>query len=236
MGRSTGSDWLARYSAGEYEAVWAEMLQLGEALVSAPAYEHARAVAEETMRRARANVELLIERLQAAGYEFQYPEAVHVRPTVAEIARLGTLEGRAGPASALAQNLLRGRRKRRSDPIVGSARPGRRSSVSRRASWKSSASSIRSSSNRSRWMGTKERIARTGSSSRRTSVTRRTTAEARTTTSPFRIQPPISRFRACPASTSSSCPTFARRLPTAAFGARSNAKARIVGKSSRSSS
>jgi hypothetical protein len=85
MGRSTGSDWLARYSGGEYEAVWAEMLQLGEALVSAPAYEHARAVAEETMRRARANVELLIERLQAAGYEFQYPEAVHVRPTVAEI-------------------------------------------------------------------------------------------------------------------------------------------------------
>jgi hypothetical protein len=51
MGRLTGSDWLDRYSAGEYEAVWAEMLQLGEALVSAPAYEHARAVFEETMRR-----------------------------------------------------------------------------------------------------------------------------------------------------------------------------------------
>jgi hypothetical protein len=97
MGRSNGSDWLDRYSAGEYEAVWAEMLQLGEALVSAPAYEHARAVAEETMRRARANVELLIERLRAAGYEFQYPEAVHVRPTDAEIARLDTLESELGP-------------------------------------------------------------------------------------------------------------------------------------------
>jgi hypothetical protein len=79
MGRSSGSDWLNRYSAGECEAVWAEMLQVGEALVSTPAYEHARAVAEETMRRARANVELLIERLQAAGYEVQYSETVHVK-------------------------------------------------------------------------------------------------------------------------------------------------------------
>jgi hypothetical protein len=31
MGRSIGSDWLNRYSAGEYEAAWAEMLQVGEA-------------------------------------------------------------------------------------------------------------------------------------------------------------------------------------------------------------
>jgi hypothetical protein len=123
MGRTTGSDWLDRYSVGEYDAVWAEMLQLGEALVSAPAYEHARAVAEETMRRARANVELLIERLRAAGYEFQYPEGHACSSDRRRNRSPRHARKRAGPASAFAQNLLRARRDRRSDPIVGSARP-----------------------------------------------------------------------------------------------------------------
>jgi hypothetical protein len=75
-----GSDWLERYRDGETESVWAEMLELGGEIRGGPTYEHARAVAEETMRRVRASVELLIERLRSAGYAFQYPKQVHVPP------------------------------------------------------------------------------------------------------------------------------------------------------------
>jgi hypothetical protein len=100
-------------------------------------------VAEETMRRARANVELLIERLRAAGYEFQYPEAMHVRPTDAEIARLDTLESELGPLPLSLRIFYE---------LVGTvdltqswdqSSSGRRNGVRRRASWKYSVSSIR---------------------------------------------------------------------------------------------
>jgi hypothetical protein len=90
-----GSDWLERYREGETEAVWAEMLELGGEIRSAPTYEHARAVAEETMRRVRASVELLIVRLRAAGYEFQYPDEVHVPPAAS--AHLDRFEAKLGP-------------------------------------------------------------------------------------------------------------------------------------------
>ena len=64
--------YLERYLAGEYEPVWAELQRLGAAVREEPLYGDALAVARETMRRARANIELLIPRLRAAGYDFGY--------------------------------------------------------------------------------------------------------------------------------------------------------------------
>jgi hypothetical protein len=61
---------LRRYLAGEHEAVWAEMVALGGRVHEAPFAEDAWAVARETMRRARHNVELLVRRLDELGYGF----------------------------------------------------------------------------------------------------------------------------------------------------------------------
>jgi hypothetical protein len=61
---------LRRYLAGEHEAVWAEMMALGPRVREASSIDDAWAVARETMRRARHNVELLIRRLDQIGYQF----------------------------------------------------------------------------------------------------------------------------------------------------------------------
>lgn len=61
---------LRRYLAGEHEAVWAEMMALGPRVREASSVDDAWAVARETMRRARHNVELLIRRLDQIGYQF----------------------------------------------------------------------------------------------------------------------------------------------------------------------
>ena len=61
---------LRRYLAGEHAAVWAEMMALGPRVREASHIDDARAVARETMRRARHNVELIIQRLDQIGYQF----------------------------------------------------------------------------------------------------------------------------------------------------------------------
>lgn len=64
--------YLQRYVAGEHEQVWAELVALGAAAHDEPVHSDALAVARETMRRARANIETLIPRLQRLGYKFGY--------------------------------------------------------------------------------------------------------------------------------------------------------------------
>jgi hypothetical protein len=64
--------YLERYMAGEYEPVWAELHALGSAIREEPLYRDALAVARETMRRVRHNIETLIPRLEAIGYAFGY--------------------------------------------------------------------------------------------------------------------------------------------------------------------
>lgn len=59
-----------RYRAGEHQQVWSELVSLGEAVRQEPTYADAVAVARETMRRARTNIETLINRLHALGYRF----------------------------------------------------------------------------------------------------------------------------------------------------------------------
>jgi hypothetical protein len=66
------STYLERYLAGEHEGVWVELLALGERVREEPVYSDALAVARETMRRVRHNIELLVPRLEQLGYRFGY--------------------------------------------------------------------------------------------------------------------------------------------------------------------
>jgi hypothetical protein len=72
--RQSSDGFLRRYQAGEHEAVWAEMMVLGAEIREPPYFKDARAVAAETMRRARHNVELLIRRLDQLQYRFEIPK------------------------------------------------------------------------------------------------------------------------------------------------------------------
>ena len=66
---------LNRYLKGEYEQVWRELNAEGDAIQYEPLYHDALAVAQETMRRVRKNVELIVGRLDALGYVFGiYPD------------------------------------------------------------------------------------------------------------------------------------------------------------------
>ena len=59
-----------RYLSGEHERVWAELVALGGRVREEPLYSDAWAVACETMRRVRHNIETLIPRLQELDYVF----------------------------------------------------------------------------------------------------------------------------------------------------------------------
>jgi hypothetical protein len=67
---------LPRYLAGEHEAVWADLVALGPLVREEPCASPAWAVARETMRRARHNIELLIPRLEQLGYQFWDPAVI----------------------------------------------------------------------------------------------------------------------------------------------------------------
>ena len=89
--------YLERYRQGECEQVWAELLALSSQIRDHDLHAEALSVAQETMSRARANIELLVPRLACLGYQFAYPDRVFV-PADDEIRRLVALvERRAGP-------------------------------------------------------------------------------------------------------------------------------------------
>lgn len=64
--------YLNRYLQGEHEAVWDELQTRGAEIYNPSLYDDALAVARETMRRARANIEMLIVRLAQTGFVFGY--------------------------------------------------------------------------------------------------------------------------------------------------------------------
>lgn len=81
--------WLSRYLAGQHAQVWHELRQHGDTIRQhAELAEEAQLVCDEMARRARRNVEVIIERLAAAGYRFhtnddeQTPMTPHAAPTV----------------------------------------------------------------------------------------------------------------------------------------------------------
>jgi hypothetical protein len=61
---------LDRYNVGDRVEVWDDLTELGDGVRHPLYFEDAAAVAKETMRRARHNVETLIRRLDAMGYRF----------------------------------------------------------------------------------------------------------------------------------------------------------------------
>jgi len=62
--------WLERYRAGDRDQVWHELRQLGDRVRDPGLIEDASAVCDEMAHRARRNIETLIERLTAQGYQF----------------------------------------------------------------------------------------------------------------------------------------------------------------------
>jgi hypothetical protein len=64
--------YLERYQQGECLQVWAELEALGEQVRKEPTFSDAWVVTQETMRRVRHNLDLLIPRLQELGYVFGY--------------------------------------------------------------------------------------------------------------------------------------------------------------------
>ena len=72
-----GATLLRRYRNGELEAVWRDMVALGPAIRKEPYKGAAWAVAQETMRRAKYNIEMLVERLKQLDYRFLHEELVY---------------------------------------------------------------------------------------------------------------------------------------------------------------
>jgi hypothetical protein len=64
---------LERYLNGECAEVWADLIGLGDKVRQKSGLLDAEAVADETMRRAHHNLEVLIPRLAAVGYRFAAP-------------------------------------------------------------------------------------------------------------------------------------------------------------------
>ncbi|MEO5899503.1 MAG: hypothetical protein ABIR68_05140 [Ilumatobacteraceae bacterium] len=92
--------WLERYVRGDHVQVWAEMTSLGgQVRAEDSTLAEATAVVTETMRRARQNVVILVDGLQADGYRFEDPTGrppfEPPPPDVTE--RLDHLEQRTGP-------------------------------------------------------------------------------------------------------------------------------------------
>lgn len=88
---------LDRYLGGEREQVWAHMQALGPIGQGHAQYDDARAVAAETMRRVRGNVELVRIRLIESGYQLAAPDRAHVLPPADAGAQLDAFERRHGP-------------------------------------------------------------------------------------------------------------------------------------------
>lgn len=59
-----------RYLSGQYSEVWHDLMLLGPNVRNDAYYEDAVAVAAETMKRGRHNVELIISKLEKLGYRF----------------------------------------------------------------------------------------------------------------------------------------------------------------------
>ena len=62
-----------RYQAGEHAEVWKELIAVGERVRSPGFLADAQGVADETMRRARRNVEKLVNLLPGLGWTFARP-------------------------------------------------------------------------------------------------------------------------------------------------------------------
>lgn len=70
--------YLERYKQGEYTHIWQELYTFGDSLVASSKRNDAIAVAEETMKRVKHNIEILHQRLLDFDYRFVEPEQAHI--------------------------------------------------------------------------------------------------------------------------------------------------------------
>jgi hypothetical protein len=90
--------WLERYHAGQRDDVWHELRQLGSRVREPGFAGEVQLVRDETARRARHNIEVIVGRLSGAGYRFhsnddaQTPEVPYVPPAAAAGAHADWLE------------------------------------------------------------------------------------------------------------------------------------------------
>lgn len=70
--------YFARYLDGDRVAVWDELIALGNRVREQELFQDATAVAEETVRRAKHNLELIHTRLVGLGYQFAHPDEAFV--------------------------------------------------------------------------------------------------------------------------------------------------------------
>ncbi|GAA2532479.1 hypothetical protein GCM10010201_34930 [Pilimelia columellifera subsp. columellifera] len=106
--------WLSRYRAGHREQVWHELRQLGRTIRREPYLaQEAEQVCDEMARRARQNVEVIVERLTAAGYRFhtnddvQAPAMPHAAPTSAASEHVDWLQERFGEVPMTVRSWIR---------------------------------------------------------------------------------------------------------------------------------
>jgi hypothetical protein len=88
--------YLDRYLAGQREAVWDELIGLGDRVQRGPLLLDARAVCREVVGRARYNIELLFNRLVKLGYQFADPKSAFVPAAPNAAQKIGEIERRLG--------------------------------------------------------------------------------------------------------------------------------------------
>jgi hypothetical protein len=91
------TSFLLRYRSGECEQVWSELVAMGAQIRESPVAEDANAVAQETMRRVRRNVETVHHRLIQLGYQFWFPEHAFLSPPPFISGILAEIEHAIGP-------------------------------------------------------------------------------------------------------------------------------------------
>jgi hypothetical protein len=93
------SPYLTRYLAGEYAAVWRELVAAGSAVRHDPLRADALAVARATMERVKQNLVVLHGRLAELGFAFAAPEQALVFARADASERLDALEAELGSLS-----------------------------------------------------------------------------------------------------------------------------------------
>jgi hypothetical protein len=90
------SDFYARYKAGEWEAVWRELVNLGATANVPPVRAEAVGVASELVERCYAILRQLMNRLGNLGYAFENPDDVLVEANSGDLPTLEALEAKMG--------------------------------------------------------------------------------------------------------------------------------------------
>lgn len=103
--------WLTRYQAGEHEAVWDEIRALEDSIRDPAVLAEAQAVADELMRRVRANLERIVGVLKSKKYKLRKGAKALAPPgpkTAAQLDAIEALLGRPLPLSVRAFHALVG--------------------------------------------------------------------------------------------------------------------------------